>query len=107
MEEVIDAVFPGGSVTGAPKQRAMEIIACLEPTPRGLYTGSLGYISLHRDCDLNIVIRTAVHRNGIYHIGVGGGITAESDNDFEYEETWQKAAALQHALQGGTHEPVL
>lgn len=96
--DLIAAAFPGGSITGAPKIRAMEIIDELEHDRRGLYTGSLGYFSLNGDCDLNIIIRTAVHKNGAYHIGVGGGITCESDLEFEYEETLQKAKALLEAL---------
>lgn len=96
--DLIPAAFPGGSITGAPKIRAMEIIDELEHDRRGLYTGSLGYFSLNGDCDLNIIIRTAVHKDGAYHIGVGGGITCESDLEFEYEETLQKAKALLEAL---------
>ena len=96
--DLIEHTFPGGSITGAPKIRAMEIIDELEHGNRGLYTGSIGYLSLNGDCDLNIVIRTAVHYNGTYHLGVGGGITCESDLEFEYEETLQKARALLDAL---------
>ncbi len=66
--DVLHATFPGGSITGAPKVRAMEIIDELEHTPRGLYTGILGYISLNGDCDFNIAIRTALHQNGTYHV---------------------------------------
>lgn len=95
---LIKAAFPGGSITGAPKLRAMELIDQEEHSRRNLYTGSIGYISLNGDCDFNIVIRTAVHKDGIYHIGAGGGITCESELDFEYEETWQKARALINAL---------
>jgi len=95
---LIEHTFPGGSITGAPKIRAMEIIDELERGNRGLYTGSIGYLSLNGDCDLNIVIRTAVHSDGTYHLGVGGGITCESDLEFEYEETLQKARALLEAL---------
>ena len=103
--DLIASTFPGGSITGAPKIRAMEIIDELEHSQRGLYTGSIGYLSLNGDCDLNIVIRTAVHQNGIYHLGVGGGITAESELEFEYDETWQKAKAVVAAIAGGdVHE---
>ena len=97
--DLLRAAFPGGSITGAPKYRAMEIIDELEHGKRGLYTGSIGYLTLDGDCDLNIVIRTALHRDGRYHLGVGGGITSESDLEFEYEETLQKAKAVLEALQ--------
>lgn len=99
--DVIPAAFPGGSITGAPKIRAMEIIDELEHDRRGIYTGSLGYFSLDGNCDLNIVIRTAVHQDGVYHLGVGGGITCESETEFEYEETLQKARAVLEAIYDG------
>jgi para-aminobenzoate synthetase component 1 len=92
--DLFKAMFPGGSITGAPKIEAMKIIDHMEHSCRGLYTGSLGYISLNGDCDLNIVIRTAVWQDGVFHIGIGGGITAESDPEFEYEETLQKGRAF-------------
>lgn len=98
--DALMALFPGGSITGAPKRRAMEIIDELEFSRRQLYTGTIGYLSLDGNCDLNIVIRTAVHYDDRYTIGVGGGITAESDVHFEYEEIWQKAKALLSALKG-------
>ncbi len=97
--DLIEAAFPGGSITGAPKLRAMEIIDGLEHDRRNLYTGSIGYLTLSGDCDLNIVIRTALHKDGVYQIGVGGGITCESELEFEYEETLQKAKALLEAIQ--------
>ncbi len=97
--DLIEAAFPGGSITGAPKLRAMELIDELEHSRRNLYTGSMGYLSLDGGCDLNIVIRTALHKNGVYHLGVGGGITYESELEFEYEETLQKARALLEALE--------
>lgn len=97
--DVLGAMFPGGSITGAPKYRAMEIIDELEHSSRGLYTGSMGYIGLDGNCDFNIVIRTLVHQNGCYHLGAGGGITCESEPDFEYEETCQKAAAPIRAVE--------
>lgn len=95
---LMEAAFPGGSITGAPKIRAMEIIDELEHDRRNLYTGSMGYFSFDGNCDLNIIIRTAVHQNDTYHLGVGGGITCESDLEFEYEETLQKAKAVLEAL---------
>ena len=94
--DLLEAAFPGGSITGAPKYRAMEIIDELGNNKRNLYTGSIGYLTLDGDCDFNIVIRTALHKNGMYYLGVGGGITAESDLEFEYEETLQRA-------QGGSY----
>ena len=96
--DLLEATFPGGSITGAPKYRAMELIDELEHGRRNLYTGSIGYLTLDGDCDFNIVIRTALHKAGRYYLGVGGGITAESDLEFEYEETLQKAKAVVEAL---------
>ena len=98
--DLLEAAFPGGSITGAPKYRAMEIIDEMENNKRNLYTGSIGYLTLDGDCDFNIVIRTAVHKNGKYYLGVGGGITCESETEFEYEETLQKAKAVLQALEG-------
>ncbi len=96
--DLIEAAFPGGSITGAPKIRAMEIIDELENGRRGIYTGSFGYITLDGNCDLNIIIRTALYKDDHYYLGVGGGITCESDLEFEYEETLQKAKALLEAM---------
>lgn len=96
--DLLEAAFPGGSITGAPKYRAMEIIDELENNQRSLYTGSIGYLTLDGDCDFNIVIRTALHKDGMYYLGVGGGITAESNLEFEYEETLQKAKAVLEAM---------
>lgn len=96
--DLLEAAFPGGSITGAPKLRAMEIIDELEHGRRNLYTGSMGYLTLDGDCDFNIVIRTALYQGGAYHLGVGGGITCESELEFEYEETLQKAKAILEAL---------
>ena len=96
--DLLEATFPGGSITGAPKYRAMEIVDELEHGRRNLYTGSIGYLTLDGDCDFNIVIRTALHKDGRYHLGVGGGITAESELEFEYEETLQKAKAVLEAM---------
>lgn len=98
--DLMEAAFPGGSITGAPKLRAMEIIDELEHGRRNLYTGSIGYLTLDGDCDFNIVIRTALYQEGVYHLGVGGGITCESELEFEYEETLQKAKAVLEALKG-------
>lgn len=96
--DLLEAAFPGGSITGAPKYRAMEIIDELENNKRNLYTGSIGYLTLDGGCDFNIVIRTALYKDGKYYLGVGGGITAESDLEFEYEETLQKAKAVLQAM---------
>ena len=96
--DVIKAMFPGGTITGCPKIRCMQIIDELEPVRRGVYTGSLGYIDLHGDMDLNIVIRTILLKNGKGHLQVGAGIVYDSDPEKEYEETLHKARALVQAL---------
>ena len=70
----------------------------IEHSRRNLYTGSMGYLTLDGSCDFNIVIRTALHQDGRYYLGVGGGITCESEPEFEYEETLQKAKAILEAL---------
>lgn len=95
---LLRATFPGGSITGAPKVRAMEIIAELEPTERGLYCGSIGYISLTGDMDSNIAIRTCVVRNGRIYFSGGGGIVADSDPEHEYHETLHKVQGIVRTL---------
>lgn len=92
--DVIKATFPGGTITGVPKVRCMEIIDELEPVARGPYTGSVGYISATGDMDLNIIIRTFVIKDGVAHVQVGAGIVADSDPEREYYETLHKAEAL-------------
>jgi anthranilate/para-aminobenzoate synthase component I len=96
--DLVRAMFPGGTITGVPKVRCMEIIDELEPTARGPYTGSIGYISNSGDMDLNIIIRTFVIKDGLAHFQVGAGIVADSDPEREYVETLQKAGALKKAL---------
>jgi len=96
--DLFAAAFPGGSITGAPKVRAMEIIHELEPTPRGPYCGSLFSVGFDGSADSNILIRTMVCRGDRVCIGAGGGVTAASDPEAEYEETLDKAAAMLHAL---------
>ncbi|MHC1683645.1 MAG: aminodeoxychorismate synthase component I [Clostridiaceae bacterium] len=97
--DCVKACFPGGSITGAPKIRAMEIIDELEKVRREIYTGAIGYLGFDGNIDLNIVIRTILKKDNKCYIGVGGGITYESDSEFEYEETLAKAKALLMALE--------
>ncbi|MEE9515264.1 MAG: chorismate-binding protein, partial [Candidatus Brocadiales bacterium] len=92
--DLIKATFPGGSITGAPKIRAMEIIDELEPTRRSVYTGAIGYLGFNGDMDLNIAIRTFLLKNSRAYFQVGGGIVADSNPEGEYEETLHKAKAL-------------
>lgn len=96
--DCIKATFPGGSITGAPKIRSMEIIEELEGLKRNIYTGSIGYIGFDGNCDFNIIIRTILYKDNIAYFGVGGGITYESEKEFEFEETLHKAKAIMKAL---------
>ncbi len=91
---LLEATFPGGSITGAPKLRAMQIIAELEPVPRGVYTGALGLIDSVGFVDLSIAIRTAVASAGALHLHLGGGIVADSDAELELRETRDKGRAF-------------
>lgn len=92
--DLLKATFPGGSITGCPKIRSMEIIDELEPHVRHVYTGAIGYLGLHRNLDLNVAIRTAVISQGLAHFSVGGGIVYDSDEEAEYEETLHKGRTL-------------
>jgi len=92
------ATFPGGSITGAPKVRAMEIIEVLEPVKRSLYTGAIGYISFDGNMDTSIVIRTILVKDDKLFFSVGGGIVADSDPEKEYHETLDKARGIMSAL---------
>ncbi len=96
--DALSACFPGGSITGAPKKRAMEIIAELEPVPRGLYTGAVGYFGYNGESQFNIVIRSLVREAGTLHYHVGAGIVADSSAALEYEETLHKAAGIRAAM---------
>jgi len=97
--DLLKATFPGGSITGAPKVRAMEIIDEIEPTKRSVYTGSIGYLGFNEDMDINIVIRTFLIKEGKVYFQVGGAIIYDSDPEAEYVETLDKARALIRALQ--------
>ncbi|WP_195987555.1 aminodeoxychorismate synthase component I [Clostridium sp. D53t1_180928_C8] len=94
----IKECFPGGSITGTPKIRAMEIIEELEGLKRNIYTGSIGYFDFRGNCDFNIVIRTILKKNNRAYFGVGGGITYDSIEEDEYNETLDKAKALMRVL---------
>ena len=96
--DLLRAAFPGGSITGAPKLRAMEIIAELEPSARGVYCGAIGYWSVTGSLDCSIAIRTAVARGGRVYFSAGGGIVADSDLEQEYRETMDKARGMIDAL---------
>lgn len=97
--DLLRGAFPGGSITGAPKLRAMQIIEELEPHRRGVYCGAIGYIGYDGNMDTNIAIRTLVHSRGTVRFWAGGGIVADSRREAEYQETFDKAAALLSLLQ--------
>jgi para-aminobenzoate synthetase component 1 len=96
--EILRALFPGGSITGTPKIRSVQIIDALEPVRRGVYTGALGYWDVRGDCDWNIAIRTMVAAGGTVSFHAGGGIVADSTPEGEYEETLVKASGMMRAL---------
>ena len=97
--DVLKATFPAGTVSGAPKVRAMEIIDEMEPVKRGIYAGAVGYLGFHGDMDLAIAIRTAVLKDGQLHVQAGAGIVADSDPTSEWEETRNKARAVLRAAE--------
>ncbi|MEO7726326.1 MAG: aminodeoxychorismate synthase component I, partial [Burkholderiales bacterium] len=97
--DLLRGCFPGGSITGAPKLRAMQIIEELEPHRRGVYCGAIGYIGCDGNMDLNIAIRTLVYAGGSVRFWAGGGIVADSRLEDEYQETFDKAAAILKMLQ--------
>ena len=97
--DLLGATFPGGSITGCPKISALRIIGELEPTPRDVYCGSIGYIDLFGRMQMNIAIRTMLHEEGCVHVYGGGAITADSDADSEYAECLAKTAGMFRALQ--------
>lgn len=105
--DVVRAMFPGGTVTGAPKPRTLRIIEEVEPTARGPYTGSLGRITYGDDVTLNILIRTVVRDGVDHHLQVGGGVVHDSDPVEEYRETLHKAEGVLNALDVEVDEPLL
>jgi para-aminobenzoate synthetase component 1 len=98
--DILRATFPGGSITGCPKIRAMEIIDELEPHVRHVYCGAIGYLGLHRNLDLNVAIRTAIVSQGRGHFAVGGGVVYDSVEEDEYEETLHKGRTLFRLIEG-------
>jgi para-aminobenzoate synthetase component 1 len=98
--DILRATFPGGSITGCPKIRAMEIIDELEPHVRHVYCGAIGYLGLHRNLDLNVAIRTAIISRGQGHFAVGGGVVYDSREEDEYDETLHKAGTLFRLIAG-------
>jgi anthranilate synthase component 1 len=96
--DALFATFPAGTLSGAPKVRAMQIIESLEPTRRGLYGGVVGYVDVAGDLDMAIAIRTTVMRGGVAYVQAGGGIVADSDPATEEQESRNKAAAVLAAL---------
>jgi anthranilate synthase component 1 len=98
ISDVIKAIFPGGTITGAPKPKTMEIISEIEDSHRGPYTGSVGIFGFDNQATLNIIIRTFIHQNGIYQLPVGAGIVHDSVPEKEYEETLSKAKALINSM---------
>jgi para-aminobenzoate synthetase component 1 len=105
--DCIKATFPGGTITGAPKVRTMEIIEELEPVQRGVYTGSIGWIGFNGDTEMNIAIRTMICQNGTAHVQAGAGIVIDSVPKNEYKESLKKAEALWRAKEQSEHGTIL
>ena len=103
--DVLRASFPAGTVTGAPKVRAMQLIDELEPVKRGIYSGAVGYLGFNGDMDVAIAIRTAVVKAGRLHVQAAAGIVADSDPQSEWQETQHKARALLRAADLAAGEP--
>jgi anthranilate synthase component 1 len=95
--DVLKATLPAGTLSGAPKIRAMEIIDELEPVKRNIYGGAVGYIGWNGNMDMAIAIRTAVIKDKILHVQAGGGVVADSEPELEWEETMNKARAVMRA----------
>ncbi len=96
--DALAAVFPCGSIAGAPKRRAMEILAALEPVRRDVYTGAVGWLGFDRSADWSVAIRTGILAGEVFSFGAGGGIVAESNPDSEWEELQVKAKGMAQAL---------
>ncbi|MFC0274288.1 aminodeoxychorismate synthase, component I [Metabacillus herbersteinensis] len=105
--ELIKATFPGGTITGAPKVRTMQIIEELEPTRRGIYTGSIGWIGFNGDTELNIIIRTLLAKDGVGYVQSGAGIVIDSNPEHEYKESLKKAKAMMKAVELSSEEKIL
>ncbi len=101
--DALRAAFPAGTVSGAPKIRAMEIISDLEPDQRGVYAGSAGYVSFGGNLDMAITLRTVVIAGGVAHVQAGAGVVADSRPEREYEETLEKAGAMFQAIEMAEH----
>ncbi|HET6344775.1 MAG TPA: chorismate-binding protein, partial [Myxococcota bacterium] len=96
--DLLPALFPGGSITGAPKRAAMQLLSRLEGEPRGFYTGSLGFVAPDGRMSFSILIRTLVRDRDGWSVAVGGGIVADSQPEREIAETWEKVAVLRELL---------
>jgi para-aminobenzoate synthetase component 1 len=96
--DLLRSCFPGGSITGAPKIRAMEIIEELEPTRRGLYCGAIGYVGVDGNLETNIAIRTIVVKDGVARYSAGGGLVIDSEVEAEYQELLDKSRMMTEAL---------
>ena len=97
--DIIKAVLPAGTLSGAPKIRAMEIIDEVEPVKRNIYGGAVGYLGWNNNMDMAIAIRTAVVKDNVLHVQAGGGVVADSDPQMEWEETMNKARAIIRAAE--------